>query len=162
MALDNKQIAAMVYRLSRQGKLIVNLDRALQCGDAKAGQNEFGFACQIEADSLDDNGFVIDQMEVERQMASHWAEGTWIAPCESLVGGGIRLVHGLMGGRALSIRMRIIPNANANVEATWERGMPLPAFVPQRITSAATVAPAPALADFGTRRTFTGGGKSYR
>lgn len=76
----------MRLKLTRRGEFVVRgvLDDRLQCG--KRGLRRFHYTVELECDegALDENGFIIDQLEIDQLMQSIHSAIQTLPSCEKL------------------------------------------------------------------------------
>lgn len=127
MAVRKKKSTWTIFR---EGEFTANLIPYNQCG--LRGQSFFRFACEVRCHNLDEQQFVVDQFKVAKCF-EQWQKGDWQASCEQLVGGAVRIIHKLMKGRAIYIRVRVMPTNVAGAQFEWHEGEPLPSTIPVKV-----------------------------
>lgn len=120
-----------IYTITRSGDFTINLVPNNKCGIV--GQQTFRYECEIKANALDSNGFVIDNFLVQKRFAHKFSKGVWHASCEELAGGAIYLMNSLTEGRALAITCTIIPMSDAKLKIEWRQGWDMPEALPRKV-----------------------------
>lgn len=117
-----------MYCQKRRGQFTASVVPRGQCGFA-AGQHTFTYDVEVCTTQLDGNGFIIDNRDLDR-LFDKWTKGEWHASCEDLAGGGVCAVLDVIGDRAEVVKCTVSPNAYADLECKWTRGMERPVHCP--------------------------------
>lgn len=121
-----------LYTIRRNGNFLISLDPKGQCGGPTlSGLNRFNYSCEVQAEKLDDQGFVVDNHKIN-DCFDKWIDGFWSASCEALAGGALVMIHKLMQGRADYISLTVSPGEHAGVTVEWEQGDELPKHLPKK------------------------------
>lgn len=129
------------YKQFRKGEFVANVIPRGQCG-FRVGQQRFAYEATVIVDDLDENGWCIDNRDLDKAVSEAFSSGHWQASCEDLAGGILTAIFNLIGDRADAITATVWPNEFASLTVTWDRGDDLPQWVPIKVEpTEAPVAP---------------------
>jgi len=79
----------------------------------------------LESSSLDENGFVVENMSVIKAIRDFFKGKVYVASCEQLCQCIARICHDLAPNRLTRINVKVY-NLTGHLEINWKRGQALP------------------------------------
>jgi len=119
------------YEQTLKGIFVANVIPRNQCG-FHVGQTRFGYTVSIEVADLDDEGFALDNMALDKALSeAYCGKGKhYRASCEDLAGGLLCVVYNLISDRAERISVSVSPNEFSELTVHWRVGDVLPKWIP--------------------------------
>lgn len=95
-------------------------------GHACGGWDEkFRTAVTLESETLDEHGFVVENMTVIKAVRAFFKGRKYVASCEQLCQCIANITHGLGDDRLTRIKVKVF-NLTGHLEIDWQRGQTIP------------------------------------
>jgi len=114
--------SAMILRMRREGEFVANWsDVHTGCGTPKLGPNVYRYVCEIEStrESLDENGFILDNMEVDAYFQSVYSARVPAKSCERIAINAVEHIRRMLRD-PLRVAVTIYGSPQAGLTAEWQ------------------------------------------